>query len=451
MSSKVSFFGIIIMLMTLSLQAQPERGWYTEGDDYAPTQRISFTVTNPLDIPIENCPVQVRRDQLPIQNIRERWINLVDPKLPENDEPTYEELMDFGGYTRRSETNGHYVDTQIDDLDKDGIWDEIFFFTNLAPRETREFYIYVGEYERGFTKHYTQGLIGYYGRHMVPMWESDYMGWKLWYPDAVDLHGKREPQLTAYYEMSTNRSGYYMPEELGSDIMTVANTFGSGSIGLVEDPLSAHQLSRPSYSPFKDKGPFGDTRYSYDVVYNGPFRSRIKVTTTNWNSGKGFYEMEQYYEAVAHKSWSAVEVKFTKFLPPGEDILFAAGIREIMNEYKSVNKEGFVISMGKDIESRIPDEDLGEEVTLVPWQGIGLIVSDKYQPKYTPIESYGGNHIFTMAMNPNRSFEYLIVGGWSFGTVNNNEKSFVEYVETETLKYNNPPKVVIGNYEKKRN
>src|SRR5690606_1100254 len=105
------------------------------------------------------------------------------------------------------------------------------------------------QYERGMIKHLVHANIGNYGRHTVPLWESEYMGWKLWYPDAVDLHGKREPMLTAYYEYVNNKSGYYMPFELGTDIMTVANTFGSGSIGLIENPEFPEDISRPFYSP----------------------------------------------------------------------------------------------------------------------------------------------------------------------------------------------------------
>jgi hypothetical protein len=46
--------------------------------------------------------------------------------------------------------------------------------------------------------------------------------------------------------------------------------------------------------------------FSSDVVYNGPLRSMVKVTTTNWNSGQGFYELEQYYTVIARKSWCKV-------------------------------------------------------------------------------------------------------------------------------------------------
>ena len=442
----VTFF----LISMASAHAQSTYGWYTEGSDYAPSQRVRIVVTNPLDIPCENCPIVVQRKDLPKQNIPERWINVVDPNLPENEEPTYEELKESSGYLRRKETNGHFIELQVDDLDKDGVWDEIFFLTDLKPREQREFYIYIGHYERGMYKHQVHAAIANYGRHTVALWESEYMGWKLWYPHSVDLHGKREPMLTAYYEYSNNKSGYYMPSELGTDIMTVAETFGSGSMAVFENPNNPGNPTRAYHNlPAEDKGPFDETRFSYDVVFNGPLRSRIMVKTMNWDSGNGFYELEQYYTAVAKKSWSTVEVKFETFLAPGSDAMFGAGIRHIMEEYKSINKEGYAISMGKNIDARIPDEDIGEEVLIVPWEGIAIVVKEKFNPEYHNIDSFGGNHVFTIPVTSDLSYEYMMIGGWSFGTVNNNEEKFVEYVNIEANKYNNPPIVESFEYEVK--
>jgi hypothetical protein len=292
---------IFIMLSAGIAYAQSNSGWYTEGKDYAPTRRIKINVTNPLAIPLKGAPIVVQRKSLPFQNIPERWIGVVDPNGPSDPEPTMEELKKNSGYVRRKETNGHYVELQVDDKDKDGIWDEIFFMTDLKARESRDFYIYIDHYERGMYEHEVHAAIANYGRHTVPLWESKQMGWKLWYPHDVDLHGKRAPMLTAYYEYSTNKSGYYMPWEMGTDIMTVANTFGAGGMAVFENSNDMENPSRAYHSPFKNKGPFDDTRYTFDVVYNGPLRSMIKVTTTNWNSGKGFYELDQFYTAMAGK------------------------------------------------------------------------------------------------------------------------------------------------------
>lgn len=447
----MKFFALAFATGCLSaINAQTStNGWYTEGKDYSPKQRIGITVTNALDIPLKGQPVVVNRKLLPVQNIMERSIAVVDPLLPGVKEPTAEDLKKMSGYLRRKETNGHSIELQVDDIDKDGIWDEIFFVTDLAPKETRKFYIYIDPYERGMFAHKVHAGIGNYGRHTVPFWESEEMGWKLWYPHDLDLHGKRAPMLTANYEYTTNNSGYYMPFEMGTDIMTVAKTFGAGGMCVFENPADPENPARAYYSPTKDKGPFNDTRFSYDVVCNGPLRSMIKVTTTNWNSGKGFYELEQFYTAYADKNWSTVQVKFNKFLPPTSPVMFGAGIRRVMQEYKSVHEGGIVLSMGKDVEARIPDEDIGDKALIVPWQGIGIIVKDSYKPEYSPIKNYGGNHLFKIPLTSDLSYEYMVVGGWSFGQTVNSEQSFIEYARTESVKYNHPPVIRVLPYESK--
>jgi len=445
---KKLFTGIIFIFFILQItKAQSKYGWYTEGKDNNPVQRIRITVTNPLNLAVKDCPVVIQRSQLPVQNIPERWLTLVDPNLPSNKEPTPEELKVKSGYLRRKETNGHFLVLQVDDVNKDGIWDELFFLADLAPLETHEFYIYVGQYERGTSRQYVHGAIASYGRHLVPFMESENMGWKLWYPHDLDLQGKRGPLLSFYHEYTTATSGYFLPKELGADIMTVAKTFGAGGMCLFEKPNDSEGLARAYYSPFKDKGPFNDTRFVSNVIYNGPLRSMVKVTTTNWNSGKGFYELEQNYMVIARKSWCKVEVKFNKFLPPGSDVMFGAGIRRIMQEYKLIHKGGTIISMGKDIDARIPDEDIGGDALKVPWQGIGLIVKDEYKPEYLLSNNYGGNHLFKMPVTPNLTYEYMAIDGWSFGEVNNNEEDFVKYVNEEALKYNHPAIVKIHEHE----
>ncbi|MEX2573189.1 MAG: DUF4861 family protein [Balneolaceae bacterium] len=439
-------------LIQCAAQDQPDYGWYTEGDDNIPGERIRITVTNPLDIPLENQPVVIKHSDLPAQGIPERWINIVDPNLPPREDPTLDELKEYGGYLYREETHGRTITQQVDDITKDGIWDEIFFVTDLEPRESRDFFIYIGFYERGIHAHRTHGAIGNYGRMTVPFWESENMGWKLWYPHDVDLHGKVEPLLTAYPEYQTNRSGYYMAWELGTDIMQVRDTFGAGGMCIFEDPEDTENPARAYHSPQRDMGPYKDTRYTYDVEFNGPLRSRIKVTTRNWNSERGgFYELEQFYTAVVDKDWSTVGVKFSQFRAPRGDAMFGAGIREVgiteSEEYKSVVGDGYVISMGQNIEARIPDEDIGDEALEVPWQATALIVKEEYQPEYVSIDNWRGNHLFKIPVTEDLSYEYMISGAWSHGVKRTNEEQFVEYIENEALKYNNPPEIEIHEHE----
>ena len=423
-------------------------GWYTEGD-FVPVKRMKVTLVNQLTIDRPDCPVLIHRTQMPYQNIPQRYITVVDPSLPPNPEPSKEALEKYSGYLIRKEEFGHFLEYQMDDIDGDGIWDELFFMIDMAARETKTIYLYIGEAERGLYTHKTHAGIGYYGRHMVPFWEAEYVGWKLWFPMSVDLHGKREPMLTAYPEYKDNLSGYYMPYEYGTDIMTVSSTFGSGGIGLCEVPANPDSVSRPEYNFRTGEGPFTSTRYAFDVVVNGPLRSMIRAKTMNWRTGSGSYELEQLYTAYAHKSYSTCAVTFKEFLPVESSTRFVCGIREIMEQYDTYQKGGTVISFGKDLEIRTPDEEIDDEATTVKFEGIALVVKDEYNPEYKNIKSLGGNHIFAIPVTRDHSFEYMILGAWSQGAVNTTAEEFGDYVITEAQKYNYPLRASVGPIEEK--
>jgi hypothetical protein len=111
---------------------------------------------------------------------------------------------------------------------------------------------------------------------------------------------------------------------MGNDIMTVANTLGGGGLVLFEYPAKPDSVSRPRFTPAKKSfgsnspynvGQLTDTRYSFDVIVNGPLRSMIKAKTFNWFTGKGFYELEQTYTAYARKSYATVQVEDSRFQP----------------------------------------------------------------------------------------------------------------------------------------
>jgi len=346
-----------------------------------------------------------------------------------------------------------FPEYQQDDIDGDGLWDELFFMADFNARETKTIYLYIGMTQRGLFEHKTHAAIGYYARHPVPFWEAEYLGWKLFYPTDVDLHGKREPMLTAYPEYQGNLGGYYMPREYGNDIMSVGTTFGAGGIGLFEFPSLPDSVSRPRFSLYREKGPVYDTRYAFDVVANGPLRSIIRVKTMNWKTGSGEYELEQLYMAYAHKSYSTCTVHYTKYIPGKSSVIFGCGIRQIMNEYDTYRKGGTVISLGKDFNPYPPIPAgsimVGYKKMKVDFEGIALIVRDSYKPEYAYIKGFGGNHTFKIPITPDNSYEYMILGGWSEGAVNNTEEEFQNYVVSEAKKYNNPIEISVGALEEK--
>lgn len=442
----VCFIGVAVLGQTL----EKDHGWYTEGD-YAPVIRVRVILSNPLDSARRDCPVIIPRPLMPLASLEQTWVTVVDPGLPSRPRPTLEELRKIGSGAALEETNGHAVPYQLDDLDKDGIWDELFFMTDFKPGEEKTMFIYIGpENERGGIPHETHAGMGTYGRHLVPWWESKYMGWKLWYPNSIDLYGKRKPMLVANLEGSGEISGYTAPYEYGNDIMTVSDTFGAGGICLFEDPSDPDRLSRPRFSPDREKGPIFATRFSYDVVVNGPLRSIIRGRTMNWRTGRGEYEVEELYTAYMNKSYSTCRVHYLKFFPEKPGVEFGCGIRKMMQEYASFVDDGLAISMARNLTITDPDVNPAWETKItVDFMGIALVVKDDYRPCYRFVPSLQGSHTMRMPLTKDLTYEYLIAAGWSDGTVNRTEAEFKQYVLQTQKEYNAPIVVRAVRLEKK--
>ena len=321
----VTAISIGICLVT-GAYAQDHSWYYTHEKStpdvakFEPVTRMVCTLKNTLEIERKNCPVIIKRQEFPLPDIHEMWITIVDPSLPSYEGPDEKTLSLYGGHQLRAEKNGHAVFHQLDDLDKDGIWDELFFQTDLKPLEEKKIYIYLGENIQGWNKHATHANIGSYCRHLMPFWESENVGWKIWFANCVDVYAKRKPMLVSPYLYMDNLDGYGVSEinpDFGSDIQSVAGSMGGGAICLFEYPDHPDSISLPRFTPVQEKlapgslwnaGQISDTRYAYEVVVNGPVRSMIRIKTMNWITGAGSYELELIYSVYAGQRYSDCRV-----------------------------------------------------------------------------------------------------------------------------------------------
>lgn len=439
-------------LTLLSAQAadRPSTAWYREGN-FAPKTRIEIRVTNPLDIDRPDCPVVIPRAMLPVQDIHEMALSVVDPSQPGRPAPDRALLARQGGHLMLEESNGRQLGRQLDDLDKDGVWDELFFQLDLAARESRTLYLYLGFSQRGWLEHGTHAALGSYCRHLMPFWESKHIGWKLWYPTDVDMFGKRTPRLMSPSLYIENLNGYGVPHPDGSDIQTVSGSFGAGGIGLFENPADPADISRPRFTSAPDRenanwntGWLNDTRYAYDVVANGPMRSMVRIRTMNWRTGKGEYGVEQIYTAYTNQSFSTCRVRFTRFNPAESGVMFGCGIRKNTHEYDWMQEGGTVITIGDEAISDPDDTGDGARSLTVKFVGNALVVKDVYRPAYQFVPTREGNHTFRVPPTADLGFEYLIAGAWSEGAVHNTPESFKQYVRDVARGFNHPPVVTVN-------
>ena len=457
---KILFLTALSFILSQNTHLFGQAAWYTQGN-FKPEYRVELTLKNPLKLDRKDVPIAIPRSSFAFTDFYDFDVTIVDPALTPRPQPSTVQLGNFGVHEIRAETNGRMIFHQLDDLDKDGIWDELFFITDMKPNETKTIYLYMGFNNRGWNPYTTSATMGSYVRHVVPFWENEYVGWKLWYPADCDVYGKRTPQLITSKLSLNNLDGYGVPFDMGSDIMSVGVSLGGGGIMMFDDATSPTGISRPRFTPTKAKsgiktafnvGQFSDTRYSFDIVVNGPLRSMVKVRTFNWDSGNGFYELEQVYTAYTRQNYSTCQVKYTTFKPRQKDVYLGCGIKKHPSQATYYQKDNIVVTGGPE-EVMNPDDVQGVQRVkklIVDYISTACIVKKEYKPQFAVVKSDTiDNYAFKIRPNKNRSFEYLIGAAWSEGPPFKTNEDFKNYMIKTELEYENPLKVSVGKIEGK--
>jgi hypothetical protein len=449
---------ILLILLLNVFNTSGQAKWYTQGS-FTPVKRLEIRLKNTLNIDRKDVPIAINRSQFSFSDFQDFDVTIVDPVLEPRPEPSKERLFAAGYHEVRAEANGRMIFHQLDDLDQDGLWDELFFITDMKPLETKSLYLYIGYNDRGWNPHTTAVNIGSYARHIMPFWESEYVGWKLWYPTDLDVYGKRVPQLMSHKLNEENTDGYSVPFDMGSDIMGVASSLGGGGIVLFEDPADPGKVSRPRFTPARRKagitGPYNagqisDTRYAYILLVNGPLRSSVKIKTFNWDTGNGFYKLEQIYTAYTRQNYTTCQVKFTTFKPNQPDVYFGAGIKKHPNQSEYYQKDNIVVTGGSE-EIQNPDDIDGIKKLKVDYVSTACIVKSKYNPQFQLVDfEKTSNYTFRIKPTKDLSYEYMVAASWSEGGPFKTNAAFREYVIKTAQEYENPLKADIGKIEVKQ-
>ena len=284
----------------------------------------------------------------------------------------------------------------------------------------------------------------------MPFWESEHVGWKIWFANSIDVYAKRKPVLISQHLYMDNLDGYavaMVDPDWGSDIQGVAGTMGGGSLCLFEHPDRPDSISLPRFTPVQavsapegslwNAGQISDTRYAYEVVVNGPVRSMIKIKTMNRNNVGGIYASEQYFSVYAHQSYTTCKATYTTFLPTKGGVKLGCGIRKKPGEEQLFQEGGILISSGPE-QIRDPEDIDDRDSWFMPFVGKAMVVKEKYRPEYQFIDRTGGQHTFRVNAPQDHSFEYMLFAGWSEGAVHNNQDDFKKYVQQSALEFNHP-------------
>lgn len=204
---------------------------------------------------------------------------------------------------------GMVIPTQVDDLNGDGTWDELFLLANVpaqsrialtvtlinpgqlpvftqrsqawlaSPQEDGS-YQEVKTVQRPAITRQNHGQTKRYFQFEGPGWENDRLGFRNYFDErnGMDIFGKTTETMVLQ-NVGINED-YHKLQSWGMDILKVGASLGAGSIALEVDG----QLRRVA------PGSEG----TYELVTNGPLRSIIRLGFDNWQvEGNTFHVLHE--------------------------------------------------------------------------------------------------------------------------------------------------------------
>lgn len=251
--------------------------------------------------------------------------------------------------------NGQELPCQLDDLDDDGIYDELCFLTDMKKKETQDITITLdvtGEPRqyparvygslcirdrsakdpkhiaiRSLTVPATTNPYQYVFPH-GPLMESELAGFRIYcdHRQSVDYYGHCKKQLelaeTAFYPSKEQKANGY-----GDDVLYTGSTYGCGTL----------------------HGWNGKTSVMYDNVRNrtytlraeGPLRTVIETVNKAWRvtpDAKPVDVRTRYILYAGHRD-VMVDVKFSR---PVDDLQLSTGVTDILGSEKLTDGKGLL-------------------------------------------------------------------------------------------------------------
>lgn len=217
-------------------------------------------------------------------------------------------------------TEGDTIAAQIDDLDGDEMWDELFFVTDIAANKEISYNLkWVSDspdfkkrtsvrfgkrmsadipvkpaLEEVLTAKDLPLMLGFQ-RYQTdgPTWENDKVGFRHYLDgrNSKDVFGKKIPEISpedvGINEKGETEDNYHVMEDWGRDILSVGNSVGVGGYGLKigDDLLRLGTIEGDTMSNVEQT--------SFRIVTEGPVRSALNYHYQNWKSEDRTYQVEE--------------------------------------------------------------------------------------------------------------------------------------------------------------
>ena len=316
--------------------------------------------------------------------------------------------------------DGVEIPSQLDDINGDGIYDELCFVTDIGNKEKQNFKIEL--YNSGEPRKYKSGVYAemllpnkkikeknkqdlfissltvekgsnpYSAvHHHGPAFENEFIAFRLYFDhrQTVDMYGKYhkglEIQQTQFYPDKQQLAAGF-----GDDVLWVGNSFGLGAI-------RGWNGNKPCMLEDVD-------HRTMAIVSKGPVRSIVKVADQGWNTmneGKEKINMTTFYILYSGRRDCFVDVKFNKNV---SGYKFATGIINVKNSVEFNDKKGLRGCWGTDWPVALKDSAGHKPETV----GLGICIPQENIISELPADT--DNYPYVVGTSTN-SFKYNITFG----------------------------------------
>jgi|GEM_PF-3555809 len=393
------------------------------GSSFILAADIMITATNPLSEPWEAAPIVIDRAEL---------------RLP--DGHTVAALENKNG--------GHdwEVPFQLDDLDGDGVWDELFFQTDLPASGKIAITLKSGENvpPNKFTKR-VDATIETHPREpwqvYKPAWESELMTYCTYGAAQVDVIAKIIPRLTIdYFYGDEPHSQHQFSTEYGHDFLLTANTMAAHAIFLQEDGKVYRPWTTNSYSIRKEIEP--DAGYESEVVSDGPLRAIVRTRISNWQTEQSTFKCDIIYSIASVTRYTTIEISLTPIETVANQIQLGAGMKQSAEDIAQETTSDYLMAVARNV----PEQGI-----LNRYIARGIIVPAKYEitsvklphdPSVTFAPNNGPNYGLLF---PAGEFhlEYAFVSAWEKDDGITSVEQWRDYLSDISQRLSMPPVVGI--------
>ena len=238
-------------------------------------KEVLLHISNPLDLSRKDAIILLSKNAI------QQWIQIPAGMVP---------LV--------TDQHGDPVPCQLDDVDNDGSWDEMFTLLDMGPLEEVTLHLTLvpeeqypifesrtnlrlGANEPGYPElkeaprlegitYHNHSRTGEVYQMEGPAWENDKVGFRNYLDqrNGMDIFGKLTSRMVLDSVGIATRQSYHEPDDWGMDVLKVGTSLGAGSIGY---------LYRDSIYRVGDRG-----SASFTSLFEGPLRSRFNLTYDPW-------------------------------------------------------------------------------------------------------------------------------------------------------------------------